>query len=70
MMLVDWDGRPAISISPSEAVAILAPGGPWTPVDAADVWSTGRVIADETAFKSAFEGTFGAISMPINARND
>ena len=46
--LVSWDGRPAISFSPSEALAILTPGGSWTAVDGLDVRNSGRVIADDT----------------------
>ena len=58
MIFVNWDGRPAISTSPSEAVAILEPGGAWTSVDGLDVFETGRVIPDETAFMSAFCALF------------
>ena len=70
MIFVNWDGRPAISISPAEAVAILEPGGAWTPVDGPDVFETGRVIPDEAAFMSAFEATFGKLSMPDNDLKD
>ena len=31
--LTDWDGRPAISLSVSDAFAILKPGDYWTRVD-------------------------------------
>ena len=70
MIFVNWDGRPAISTSPTEAVAILEPGGAWTSVDGPDVFETGRVIPDEAAFMSAFEATFGKLSMPDNDLND
>ena len=68
--LCDWDGRPAVSFSPKEAMALLVPGEAWTAVDGADVFTSGRVIASEAAFKSMFESTFGAFSIPTKFKND
>ena len=69
-ILVDWDGRPAISFSVTEALAILTPGGSWTAVDGPDVFNTGRVIPDEKAFMSRFERTFGDFSIPSRFQNE
>ena len=41
--LTDWDGRPAISLSVSDAFAILKPGDYWTRVDGPDVRDTGKL---------------------------
>ena len=57
--LCSWDGRPAISYSPSKAIAILAPGEFWTPVDALDVSHTAKVIATGRSFKGKFAALYG-----------
>ena len=54
-----WDGRPAVSYSPSQAVAILAPGEFWAPVDALDVHHTARVISTGERFKKEFAAVYG-----------
>ena len=69
-ILVDWDGRPAISFSVTEALAILTPGGSWTAVDGPDVFNTGRVIPDENAFISLFERNFGSFPIPATFKNE
>lgn len=45
VLLYSWDGRPAVSISPSKTVALLAPGEFWVSVDVVDVRHTAKVIA-------------------------
>lgn len=70
MIFVNWDGRPAISISPLEAVAIVRPGGDWISVDAEDVFNTGGVISTEDDFRAKFEGSFGKFSLPNNSTKD
>ena len=59
VFLCSWDGRPAVSYSPSQAVAILAPGEFWTPVDALDVHHTAKVIATGRQFKKEFAAVYG-----------
>ena len=54
-----WDGRPAVSYSPSQAVAILAPGEFWAPVDALDVHHTAKVISTGEQFKKEFAAVYG-----------
>lgn len=58
MILVNWDGRPAISFSASSAYAILEPSGSWLKVDAVDVSRTGKVIPDTPSFYKAFSNQF------------
>ena len=53
------DGRPAVSFSPSQAVAILAPGEFWAPVDALDVHHTAKVVATGRQFKKEFAAVYG-----------
>ena len=53
------DGRPAVSYSPSQAIAVLAPGEFWTPVDALDVCHTAKVIATGQKFKEMFVAVYG-----------
>ena len=57
--LCSWDGRPAVSYSPSQAVAILAPGEFWAPVDALDVHHTAKVISTGEVFKKEFAALYG-----------
>jgi len=57
--LCSWDGRPAVSYSPSQAIALLAPGEFWTPVDALDVHHTAKVIATGRQFKKEFAAVYG-----------
>ena len=57
--LCSWDGRPAVSYSPSQAVAILAPGEFWAPVDALDVSHTAKVISTGSTFKKEFAAVYG-----------
>ena len=57
--LCSWDGRPAVSYSPSQAVAILAPDEFWAPVDALDVHHTAKVIATGRQFKKEFAAVYG-----------
>ena len=57
--LCSWDGRPAISFSTSKAVAVLAPGEFWVPVDALDVSHTAKVIATGQQFKEKFAALYG-----------
>ena len=57
--LCSWDGRPAVSYSPSQAVAILAPGEFWVPVDALDVHHTAKVVATGRQFKKEFAAVYG-----------
>ena len=57
--LCSWDGRPAASYSPSKAIAILAPGEFWMPVDALDVHHTAKVIATRRQFKKEFAAVYG-----------
>ena len=59
MLFVNWDGRPAVSISPSLAYAIVKPNGDWEAVDAADVFSTGNIIPTEEMLKRRFERIYG-----------
>lgn len=54
MLLINWEGRPAVSISSVEAYAILEPNGHWKKVDAADVSQTGHVVAYEDDFYKIF----------------
>jgi hypothetical protein len=61
---------PAVSFSPKEAMALLVPGEAWTAVDGADVFTSGRVIASEAAFKSMFESTFAPFPSRLNSKND
>ena len=58
MVLVDWDGRPAISFSAACAYAILEPEGSWVEVDAADVSNSGKVIPDKASFYEAFNRSY------------
>ena len=57
--LCSWDGRPAVSYSPSQAIALLAPGEFWVPVDALDVHHTAKVIATGQQFKEMFVAVYG-----------
>ena len=57
--LCSWDGRPAVSYSPSQAVAILAPGEFWAPADALDVHHTAKVISTGEVFKKEFAALYG-----------
>ena len=57
--LCSWDGRPAVSYSPSKAIALLAPGEFWTSVDALDVHHTAKVIATGQQFKKEFAALYG-----------
>ena len=57
--LSSWYGRPAVSYSPSQAIAVLAPGEFWTPVDALDVCHTAKVIATGQQFKEMFAAVYG-----------
>ena len=57
--LCSWDGRPAVSYSPSQAIALLAPGEFWTPVDALDVHHTAKVVATGRQFKKEFAAVYG-----------
>ena len=57
--LCSWDGRPAVSFSPSQAIALLAPGEFWTSVDALDVHHTAKVISTGEQFKKEFAALYG-----------
>ena len=57
--LCSWDGRPAVSYSPSQAIALLAPGEFWTPVDALDVHHTAKVTSTGELFKKEFAALYG-----------
>ena len=57
--LCSWDGRPAVSYSTSQAVAISAPGEFWAPVDALDVHHTAKVISTGEVFKKEFAALYG-----------
>ena len=59
VFLTSWDGRPAISYPNGSAVAILAPGDYWEPVDGADVLHTAKVIGTGDEFKEKFLETYG-----------
>ena len=59
VFLTSWDGRPAISYPNGSAVAILAPGDYWEPVDGADVIHTAKVISTGDEFKETFLETYG-----------
>ena len=59
IILVSWDGRPAIAYPNGLAVAILAPGDFWEPVDGNDVFNTAKVIATGDDFKEKFFETYG-----------
>ncbi|MCZ4351520.1 hypothetical protein O4H61_03235 [Roseovarius aestuarii] len=71
-VLVDWDGRPAVlfSVARGEAMALLERGAEWVSVDADDVFSTGRVVSDETALRARFASTFGGFTVPLTFRPD
>ena len=47
MILVDWQGKPAVVFSGSTGYAILKPYDDWEEVDSSEVLSTGKVIPDE-----------------------
>ncbi|MFW5642305.1 MAG: hypothetical protein ACOCY0_06025 [Roseicyclus sp.] len=51
-----WEGRPAVALDASTAVAILEPGGAWQPVEAWDVLSTGAALSPD-----AFARKFGEL---------
>lgn len=69
IMFVDWDGRPAVSLSPSEAYAILQHNGKWEKVDAADVFSTGKLVPSEEILRIRFEKLYGLIDVdPLISR--
>ena len=59
--LCSWDGRPAVSYSPSQAVAILAPGEFWVPVDALDVSHTAKVISTGSTSKKSLRLSTGLL---------
>lgn len=63
-VFTDWDGRPAILLSPLSAIALLTPGSDWIEVDAWDVANTAKVIWTEEQFKSLFASTFGDFHLP------
>ena len=65
--LCSWDGPPAVSYSPSQAVAILAPDEFWAPVDALDVHHTAKVIATGRQFKKEFAAVYGP---PVDSAAD
>ncbi len=58
---VSWDWRPAVVVSRS-AFAVLQPGGPWVPVDYADVVHAAAVLSEE-AWRARFAGEFGELDL-------
>jgi hypothetical protein len=52
----DWDGRPAVLLSPGRAFAVLEPGGAWEEVDGADVFMTAGLRTP-----AEIEATFGPL---------
>ena len=58
-ILTSWDDRPAILYPNRLAIAILAPGDFWEPVDADDFFHTAKVIATGDDFKKRFLETYG-----------
>ena len=63
--LTDWDGRPAISLSVSDAFAILKPGDYWTRVDGPDVRETGKLC-----FTDQWSRMFKSFGKPITEAVD
>jgi len=59
--LWSWDGYPAVSFSTKKAIALLAPGQFWMPVDALDVRHTAKVI---TTGQHHFKEEFAALYEP------
>ena len=53
MRFVDWEGRPAVIVSPGLAFAVLAPGKAWEPVIWAEVLESGRPVS-EALFRRLF----------------
>jgi hypothetical protein len=45
IIFVNWDHRPAVLVG-GKAFAVLKPGGPWVPVDRADVFHTAAVMSE------------------------
>ena len=58
-ILCSWDGRPAVSYSPTQAIALLAPGEFWTSVDALEVQHTAKAISTGRQFKKEFAALYG-----------
>jgi hypothetical protein len=60
----DWDGRPAVSVSPAEAYAILERYGEWIKVDGQDVFHSSKIIPTREAFQKTFFGSFSTFFIP------
>lgn len=66
----DWDSRPAVAFSSTEALALLEPGGPWVSVDALDVAWAGAVLGSAEALSERFQKTFGPLDVPAAFSKD
>ena len=62
----DWDGRPAVSVSPAEAYAILERYGEWIKVDGQDVFHSSKIIPTREAFQKTFFGSFSTFLFHMN----
>ena len=61
MILVDWQGKPAVVFSGSHAYAIVKPEGDWMEVDGTSVLNTGKIIPDAETFDQMFKEQYGYI---------
>lgn len=59
MILVDWQGKPAVVFSGSHAYAIVKPEGDWMEVDGTSVLNTGMIISDAETFDKMFKEQYG-----------
>ena len=59
MILVDWQGKPAVVFSGSHAYAIVKPEGDWIEVDGTGVLNTGKIISDAETFDQMFKEQYG-----------
>lgn len=66
----DWDSRPAVAFSSTEALALLEPGGPWVSVDALNVAWAGAVLGSAEALSERFQKTFGPLDVPAAFSKD
>lgn len=59
MILVDWQGKPAVVFTGSHAYAIVKPEGDWMEVDGTSVLNTGKIIPDAETFDQMFKKQYG-----------
>jgi hypothetical protein len=59
MILVDWQGKPAVVFSGSHAYAIVKPEGDWMEVDGTSVLNTGKIISGAETFDQMFKEQYG-----------